>query len=372
MKICVYAICKNESKFVERWLDSMQEADYIVVLDTGSTDDTYKKLKADSRVTKVIKKPIKPWRFDVARNESMKLIPEDTDLCVCTDLDEVFNKGWADIVRKEWKPGTCRMRYRYAWSHNAMGEPTDVFDYDKMHKYGGYHWKYPVHEVLEPDEPDMTQSTIHLQDSVFLHHYPDKTKSRGFYMDLLKLAVEENPDDCHIQFLYAREFLLANDYEMAIKEYAKCISMPLIDDPRYDKVLRGALLHLALTYEKMGVYETAGWYCDEMIKVDPTYREPYLIKAEMYNMQGMFTLAYGCLEAAANFTYQHFDWVELAPTWYGWLPDLRSVVREHLGDLDGALADVNAALAHDPDNPHLLKNKTVILERLLAEAKLND
>ena len=39
-KICVYAICKNESKFVKQWLDSMSEADYIVVLDTGSTDNT--------------------------------------------------------------------------------------------------------------------------------------------------------------------------------------------------------------------------------------------------------------------------------------------------------------------------------------------
>ena len=99
MKICVYAICKNESKFVEKWLDSMQEADYICVLDTGSTDDTFKKLKADKRVTVVKKQVIKPWRFDVARNESMKLCPADADILVCTDLDEVFEPGWADVIR---------------------------------------------------------------------------------------------------------------------------------------------------------------------------------------------------------------------------------------------------------------------------------
>ena len=32
-KVCVYAICKNEEKFVERWINSMQEADSIYVLD---------------------------------------------------------------------------------------------------------------------------------------------------------------------------------------------------------------------------------------------------------------------------------------------------------------------------------------------------
>ena len=37
-KISVYAICKNEEKFVDRWYESMKEADEIYVLDTGSTD----------------------------------------------------------------------------------------------------------------------------------------------------------------------------------------------------------------------------------------------------------------------------------------------------------------------------------------------
>ena len=36
-RVCVYAICKNEGKFVERWMRSMAEADEIYVLDTGPT-----------------------------------------------------------------------------------------------------------------------------------------------------------------------------------------------------------------------------------------------------------------------------------------------------------------------------------------------
>ena len=42
MKICVYAICKNEEKFIKRWYDSVKRADGIYVLDTGSTDNTVK------------------------------------------------------------------------------------------------------------------------------------------------------------------------------------------------------------------------------------------------------------------------------------------------------------------------------------------
>ena len=52
-KICVYAICKNEKEWINRWIDNMSEADYIVVLDTGSTDGSYEMLKEDSRITRV-------------------------------------------------------------------------------------------------------------------------------------------------------------------------------------------------------------------------------------------------------------------------------------------------------------------------------
>ena len=44
-KVCVYAICKNEQKFINRWVDSMNEADEIYVLDTGSNDKSVKMLK---------------------------------------------------------------------------------------------------------------------------------------------------------------------------------------------------------------------------------------------------------------------------------------------------------------------------------------
>ena len=80
-KICVYAISKNEEKFVDRWYESIKDADYICVLDTGSTDDTIEKLK--SHGINVQSKIITPWRFDTARNESLKLIPNDADICIC-------------------------------------------------------------------------------------------------------------------------------------------------------------------------------------------------------------------------------------------------------------------------------------------------
>lgn len=119
MKVVVYAICKNEAQFVDRWMDSMGEADQVVVLDTGSEDDTVERLRARGALAKV--EVISPWRFDVARNRSMELVPEDADICVCTDLDEVFHPGWRARLEEAWLPEAGQATYRYTWSFNPDG-----------------------------------------------------------------------------------------------------------------------------------------------------------------------------------------------------------------------------------------------------------
>ena len=62
-RVYVYAICKNEEKFVEGWMASMAEADGVYVLDTGSEDGTVPKLRALG--AQVAVEEIKPWRMVV-------------------------------------------------------------------------------------------------------------------------------------------------------------------------------------------------------------------------------------------------------------------------------------------------------------------
>ena len=78
MKIIVYAICKNEAKFVDRWYQSMQEADQIFVLDTGSTDNTVELLRKKNVIVKA--ETIKSWRFDRAQNKDVAIVLIDINL----------------------------------------------------------------------------------------------------------------------------------------------------------------------------------------------------------------------------------------------------------------------------------------------------
>ena len=145
-KVVVYAISKNESSFVDRWVNSMMEADEIYVLDTGSTDDTVEKLKSHGVIVR--QEIITPWRFDVARNKSLSMVPDDVDICVCTDLDEVFESGWREQLEESWDDSD-RLRYKYNWSIDESNKPIVTFLYEKIHSRKNYEWIYPVHEILK-------------------------------------------------------------------------------------------------------------------------------------------------------------------------------------------------------------------------------
>jgi len=224
MRIAVYAICKNESQFVDRWMDSMSEADQVVVLDTGSTDDTVERLK--KRGAQVTVELISPWRFDVARNRSLDLVSEDTDICVCTDLDEVFHPGWRAALERAWQPGAGQATYRYTWSFNPDGSEGVVFWYEKAHARYGYQWIHPVHEVLKWVGEGVPGPTVTVE-GMQLDHHPDPTKSRGQYLPLLELSVEE----------YGIGFRQGSDLTAAVNQAMQ----ELIDD--------GTLNELAVKYE---------------------------------------------------------------------------------------------------------------------------
>lgn len=364
-KICVYAICKNEKQFVEKWLDNMSEADYIVVLDTGSTDGTFELLQNDPRVHKVEQKIYDLFRFDVARNDSMKLCPKDANILLCTDFDELFNKGWADIIRKNWTNECTRGIYNYAWDHNAKGEPRNMFKYDKMHTRD-YHWIYPVHEVLAPIKVDgYVEKRIEFGTSIQLEHWQDKTKPRKFYFDLLKLSCEENPEDSHARMLLAREYLIKGEKEQALDEFLEVLKMGDIENPNKKLVLLNSLLQVAFIYEDLKNFDECIWYCQEFIKEDKTYRDPYFLMAEVYNLMKMFTLAEACCNAGFEYGKQKYDWVERGNTWLGWGYDLLSVAQFNVGKIDEAIKNGEIALQHEPKDVRLLTNQNIYLKTKL-------
>lgn len=352
-KVVVYAIAKNEKKFVDRWMDSMSEADEVIVLDTGSTDNTVKKLKA--RGAKVYKKIISPWRFDVARNESLKLVPLNADICVCTDLDEVFNKGWRKTLENAWQPDVKQARYVYNWSLDDQGNPLVWFYYFKIHSRNGFVWKNPVHEYLKYEGDNYKVIYI---DDIILNHYPDQNKPRSNYLPLLELSVQENPQDDRSWYYLGREYMYWGQWDKSIETLKHYLTL----EEKFPQERFAAMRDIANCYLKKSDYLNAYKYYIMAIAQCPYMREPYveLALAAYYNQD--YSTVFYMAEQALKITQKSKIYINQGYAWDSTLPDIAAIACYNLKLYDRAHYYAKLAYELNPkderikDNYELLKN----------------
>ena len=232
VKICVYAICKNEEKFVERWLDAVDEADYITVLDTGSTDNTKNIFDGYSlnNPGKLIFKSFDyrdNFRFDNARNDSLKLVPFDTDVCVVLDLDQVPVKGWSKIVKNHYINN--ELVTGYIIDHNEDGDENNRWRSKNVHPNSPYYiWTKPIHEGIHYIGDNKKYKEC-FDENFIINHYPDTNKDRSLYTTLLRKAVEEDPTDPYFVNYLGVELSKNSFIDEAIEVYKKGIEICVFD-----------------------------------------------------------------------------------------------------------------------------------------------
>lgn len=352
-KICVYAIAKNEMKFIDRWFDSVKEADYVCVLDTGSTDGSFEKFKKLGIITK--QKKYDNFRFDVARNDSLKLIPDDAEICVCVDIDEFFVQGWSKILRENWKDDVGRCRYRYTWNFNPDGSEGVVFMADKIHKNHHFKWKHPVHEILVPIN-NQSFNFIDLP-NIQLNHMADVTKSRSSYLPLLELSVKENPfDDRNVHYL-GREYMFYGEYDKAIETLKKHLQLPTatwIDERS------ASLRYIANCYGLKGDKKNQKKYLLKAILESNKVREPYFDLAVLYYEEQKYLESAVVFEEMFKIENRYLNYMS-SPICWGSVPyDYLSMCYYLLQDYDKAISAVDKAISLS-DDERLKKNKEVFV-----------
>lgn len=352
-KVCVYAISKNEEKFVDRWVDSMNEADAIYVLDTGSVDNTVEKLK--KRNVNVEVKKINPWRFDVARNLSLELVDQDADICVCTDLDEILEKGWRKKLEDIWDEKTTRLAYNYNWSLDEDEKPLVNFYIEKIHSRFDYKWTHPVHEVLTYIGNDCeVKITTNL---ITLNHYPDNTKSRGSYLPLLELSVKEDPNDDRNMHYLGREYMYYGKWNESIDTLIRHLSLPTASwkDERC-----ASMRFIARCYQNLNRIEEARMWLNKAIKEAPYLRDPYMEMALLeYKASNWIKVEKYCKQALKIKSHAK-TYINEIFSWDYTVYDLLSLSYFYQQHFNKALYYVNKALKMNPSDKRLLKNKQII------------
>jgi tetratricopeptide (TPR) repeat protein len=354
MKICVYAISKNEEKHVDRFCKAADTADVVFVVDTGSTDDTIMLLSNWYPKVQVRTISINPWRFDDARNAALALLPDDIDVCVSLDLDEELQPGWREEIERVWVPGTTRLRYGFDWGCGI------AYKYEKIHARYGYRWHHPCHEYPVPDRITEVWADT---DMLMVIHKPDSSKPRSQYLDLLRISIEEDPQCPRNAFYYARELSFHSRWQEAIVQSERLLSLPRAIWPNERCY---AMRVIGRCYQELGQLDMAlRWHRKATIEA-PDTREPWAeLSMLCYRLQRWpecLGAALSCLEVKNREKVYTVD-----PVVWGSQPhDMASISAYNMGLYELALEHANKAVDLDPDDIRLRRNLDFCKEKTRA------
>lgn len=366
LKICVYAICKNEEKFVDRWVSAMiDEADYVVVLDTGSTDSTVEKLKAYEPFVTVKQydyfKESGIFRFDRARNDSMKLIPNDVDICAVFDLDQVPQKGWSGIVREEITNGNKEVR-GYIVDHNDSGEEVNRWESRNVHVNDPFFiWTKVIHEGIEYYGKDKSYPIIFREDFV-INHYPDNHKDRTLYKTLLEYACKEYPTDPYYAIYLGIELERRYSKEDACKAFRRALSECIFDNSK--DIEYQICINLAMITDSA---DEALVVLDRAKEIGFKTRRIYKVYADVYENMGNTDKAIEMLEKALKEvqTYSS-DWTDDYYLYTGYIEDRLSLFYYYQkSDPLTSIEYCARALKYDPNNERINSNLKFYYEAYL-------
>ena len=291
---------------------------------------------------------IDPWRFDTARNMALEMIPDDYDICISLDLDEVLLDGWKKELLSIWQDDLTRLHYTYNWLI-IDDVPKITFYSDKIHKRKNARWKNPVHEIVTFLEPEVISTT----EKIVVNHYPDKTKSRSSYLPLLELAVSEDPQNDRNMHYLGREYMYYGEWNKAIDTLIKHLHLK---KATWKDERCASMRFISRCYQHLLRYDEAEMWLLKAIKEAPYLRDGYVELALLYYSLKQYkeVIKYG--QKALKITYNPKTYINESFSYDETIYDILSIAYYYENDLPKAIRYVKKAIKINPNDERLKSN----------------
>ena len=307
----VVLIARNEAKTLPRLVESLaefkQRGGEIILVDTGSTDDTadiarglgckvqevgnkFRRVISDKEAdhinmdfivageTDIVKAGDSLFDYSAARNFAAGLA--SNDMVAMPDCDEIYTKLDLDKIIAEIEIGTEQLEYNFVFSHDTEGNELIKFMHSKFYNRKQLMWHGIIHEVLGSTlaSEGIPKSRKFLEEDVMkLEHWQNPETNRGGYLKGLALDVLIHPHNDRNVHYFGRELMYAGRLRSAIKMLERHVAMG-----RWPVEASQSQVHIGDCYMMLGESQKAIHSYIDAFDAFPGRREPLIKIAEYY------------------------------------------------------------------------------------------
>ena len=349
MSVTAALIVRNESATLARCLDSIQRGvDQIVVVDTGSEDDTREIAR---RYTSEVSEFRWVKDFAAARQHSFDRARGDW---VCWfDADDVVAN--AEHIRDgtlHAAADVCGFYWKYVVGEDGYGNSTcELWRERCVRKSAGFRWQGRVHEVLVPRGP----ARLVRDASITVHHrpLPRSSEHQRRNLDILEseyAATRAAPQPRLLLYL-GNEYVDHGRYAEAVDFLQRYLAVATWDDEKYLAQLRVAAL-----YRLLGNYDASLDASLRALKIHPHWPMAHFSLGETYYfLQDWPKVVHWCESGQAMPVPETLCIVQPLAYRYDWIIHYSNALF-HVGRVAEGLEWTNRALGICPHETWHLEN----------------
>lgn len=265
MRIGVALIVKNEETILARCLDSLKGIDEIVILDTGSTDNTRDVAK---KYTDKYIEGVYTWNDNFAEARNIAASYSTADWLLTIDADEVLEEGGLEKARQaiEKYPNAKALLVTAI----SEGKESSYIKPRLLRNIPEVRWLGAIHNYVNVRGEADSGVKIYYGYSLAHKNDPDRA------FRILTKELERDPSLKRERFYLAREYVYRKQWDQAIQEYKKYLAVatwaPEISD---------SFFSMAYCYKRKGDWAEARKACIQAIGVNPDYKRALRLMAEL-------------------------------------------------------------------------------------------
>ena len=241
MNITLYAICKNEEKNVEKFIETSKKFSHTVVVDTGSTDKTVELLKEAGIEVYEHPQTREEFDFSKARNTALSYVKTDWafSLDLNEDLDEFFPEGLA-VISGEFTAFNHERYDKVGDEEPTLGQTAHI----RFHRTKNYTWINAVHEtpMFIPTEDYLNEVSVDTTIKITKSIQPSIDKQL-LYLSICEREYKNNPENTYYLWFIFKHYFEVKNFQKALKlgqEYLT-VSKAYFDSTRIDVFIMSSI-----------------------------------------------------------------------------------------------------------------------------------